>query len=121
MQTILIIASMAAQRALLARWLHDEYRVVTAADGAAGLALAEHADPDLIFMAQVLPDDEDGEAVHRLQEQARLRDIPLVALTASARPGAPAPMRVAGCVDALEMPLQEERVLAMLSKWLGGG
>ena len=87
MHTILIVDDVASQRELLRAWLQDDYTVYTAADVATGLALAAQTEPDLMFLALPLPDRDGGEVARRIKTQARLRDIPLIALTAYALPG----------------------------------
>ena len=121
MKTILVVEAVASQRQLLVQWLKDDYTVLTAADGAGGLALAERTDPDLIFVALTLPGSADGEGIQRLKVQARRRDTPVIALTAQAGPDAAAQARAAGYADAIRLPLEEEQVYATLGKWLGGG
>jgi CheY-like chemotaxis protein len=121
MKTILIVEHVASQRELLRAWLQSDYTVCTAADGATGLELAAQTEPDLIFIALALPDSDGEEVARGIKAQARLRDIPLVALTAQAMSGADAQIRAAGWVDALRTPLDEEQVAAILRKWLGGG
>ena len=121
MQTILIVEAVAAQRDLLVSWLQDEYTVLTAVDGAAGVALATQAEPDLIFMALALPDRAAVESMRWLHVQPRLREIPLIALTASARPEEEATARAAGCVGTLPAPFDEDQVAGVLRSWLGGG
>ena len=121
MQTIVIVEQHSTQRAQLARWLRDDYLVFMAADGVAGLALVERHEPDLIFLALTLPDLDGAAMVRQLKAQARLRDIPLVALPSPAMPGADVRARAAGCTDAFRAPLEEEHVSAMLTRWLGGG
>ena len=87
MKTILIVDHVASQRELLVTWLKDDYTVCTAADGATGLALAAQTEPDLIFLALALPDSDGGEVARCIKAQARLRDIPLIALTDQAMCG----------------------------------
>jgi len=69
----------------------------------------------------VLPGSAGGAVARRIKAQARLRDIPLIALTSQAMPAADAQVRAAGWADALRTPLDEEQVAATLRKWLGGG
>lgn len=121
MKTILIVEAVTSHRELLVQWLKDDYTVVTAADGAAGMALAEQVEPDLIFMALALPGIDGAEVIGRLKAQVRLRDTPIIALTTQAVPGADVQTRAAGCADALRTPLEAELVYATLRKWLGGG
>jgi two-component system OmpR family response regulator len=119
MKTILIVDHVASQRELLVTWLKDDYTVCTAADGATGMALAAQTEPDLIFLALALPDTDGGEVARHIK--ARLRDIPLIALTDQAMSGADIQGRAAGWADAIRTPLDEEQVAAILRKWLGGG
>ena len=121
MKTILIVDHVASQRELLRTWLKDDYTVCTAADGATGLALAVQTEPDLIFIALALPDRDGGAIARSIKARARLRDIPLVALTSQARSATDTQGQDAGWADALRIPLDEEQVAAILRKWLGGG
>lgn len=119
MQTILIVEAVEAHRDNLLHWLRGDYTVFTAADGATGVALAAQLEPDLIFMA--LPGSDGGEAVRRIRAQARLRTIPIIALTAQSMPAVEATVRAAGCVDALRTPPTAAQLYTTLRKWLGGG
>jgi CheY-like chemotaxis protein len=121
MKTILIVEQVASQRELLRAWLKDDYTVCTAADGATGMTLAAQTEPDLIFLALTLPDSDGGEVARGIKAQARLRDIPLIAIASQATPAVDAQVRAAGWSDALRLPLDEEQVAAILRKWLGGG
>lgn len=121
MHTILIVDQVASQRELLRTWLKDDYTVYTAADVATSLALAAQTEPDLMFLALPLPDCDGGEVARHIKTQARLRDMPLIALTSHTLPGEDTPERTAGWADALRTPLDEEQVAAIIRKWLGGG
>lgn len=121
MKTILIVEAVLSHREPLVQWLKDDYTVVTATDAAAGMVLTEQTEPDLIFMALALPGSAGTEVIRRLKAQARLRDVPIIALTTEAVPGEDVQARAAGCADALRTPLEEELVYATLRKWLGGG
>jgi CheY-like chemotaxis protein len=121
MKTILIVDHVASQWELLRTWLKDDYTVCTAADVATGLALAAQIEPDLIFLVMPLPDSDGGEVVRRIKTQARLRDIPLIALIDHAIARGDTQEWAAGWADILRTPLDEEQVSATLRKWLGGG
>ncbi|MGE3535994.1 MAG: response regulator [Candidatus Tectimicrobiota bacterium] len=121
MKTILIVEAVAAQRELLASWLKYDYTVLTAADGESGMALAAQAEPDLLFMGLSLPDGEGLEVMRQLHARPRLREIPIIALTAQGVPPEQASLRAAGCVGTLALPLEEEQVQGVVRSWLGGG
>jgi CheY-like chemotaxis protein len=52
---ILIVEDVEYNRDLLVQLLEDDYEILTAADGAAGIELAARGRPDLILMDLSLP------------------------------------------------------------------
>jgi two-component system sensor histidine kinase/response regulator len=58
------------------------YQVATASSGAAGLAAAARAAPDLILLDIMMPDLTGFEVCQRLRADPATRDIPIVFLTA---------------------------------------
>lgn len=116
MKTILIVADAAASGHGLRQRLQDDYTVLTAADGAAALALVQRTDPDLIFMALPPPDSAAAEALEPLKVRARQHGVPLIALT-----DRDVPTQTVGCADVLRTPLDTDRLDATLRRWLGGG
>lgn len=121
MSTIVIVSAVAAQEEFLRDCLRSSHTVVTATDGAAGVALAEQTDPDLMFMALALPGMDGAEAIRRLKAQPRLRDTPVIALITPDMPEQEAQAWAAGCEDVLHTPFDEDEVADAVRKWLGGG
>ena len=81
---ILIVEDNAEVRGYLRTHLEATYRILEAADGAAGLATAREAQPDLILSDVMMP-EMDGHALCRaLKADEQLRTIPVVLLTAKA-------------------------------------
>ncbi|MPN37414.1 Polar-differentiation response regulator DivK [bioreactor metagenome] len=64
--------------------LSEDYRVMGAEDGETGVALAKEHVPDLILMDIALPGISGIEAYRQIRENLDLKDVPVVALTASA-------------------------------------
>jgi len=84
---ILIIEDNPDNLRTLEALLRDDCTVVEAGDGPSGLALARSRRPDLILLDLALP-EMDGHAVLKaIREDAELRDLPVVAVTASAMKG----------------------------------
>lgn len=106
-------------RDLLVQLLEDDYELLTAADGAAGVELAEGERPDLILMDLSLPVMDGWEATRRLKGNAATRHIPVIALTAHAMRGDEDKARAAGCDDYLSKPLDDDRLFATLRRHLG--
>ncbi|HMB92904.1 MAG TPA: ATP-binding protein, partial [Rhodothermales bacterium] len=81
---ILIVEDNAEVRGFLRKHLEATYHILEAADGAAGLAAAREAQPDLVISDVMMP-EMDGYALCRaLKADERLRTIPVVLLTAKA-------------------------------------
>jgi CheY-like chemotaxis protein len=121
MKTILIVEDVEFNLDLLVQLLEDDYAILTAADGAAGMELAERAHPDLILMDLSLPVIDGWEATRRLKANVALRQIPIIALTAHAMSGDEEKARAAGCDDYLSKPIDEDLLFAKLRALLSDG
>jgi two-component system cell cycle response regulator DivK len=119
MKKILVVEDVEFNRDLLVQLLEDNYEVITADDGAAGIALAEREHPDLILMDLSLPVIDGWEATRRLKANAALRRIPIIALTAHAMSGDEEKARECGCDDYLSKPLDEDLLFEKLTQLLG--
>lgn len=119
MKTILIVEDVEFNLDLLVQLLEDNYTILTASDGAAGIALAESARPDLILMDLSLPVINGWEATRRIKANAVLRAIPIIALTAHAMSGDEEKARAAGCDDYLSKPIDEDLLYTKLRTFLG--
>jgi CheY-like chemotaxis protein len=120
MKTILIVEDVEFNLDLLVQLLEDDYAILTAGDGAAGIELAEQARPDLILMDLSLPVIDGWEATRRLKAHVTLRHIPIIALTAHAMSGDEEKARAAGCDDYLSKPIDEDLLFAKLQTLLSG-
>jgi CheY-like chemotaxis protein len=118
MKKILIVEDIAVNLDLLTQLLEDDYALVSAADGARGVALAEQERPDLILMDISLPIMDGYEATRRIKANAGLAHIPIIALTAHAMSGDAEKSRAAGCDDYLPKPLDERLLFEKLDHWL---
>jgi CheY-like chemotaxis protein len=119
MKTILIVEDVEFNLDLLVQLLEDDYTILTASDGAAGIELAERTCPDLILMDLSLPVIDGWEATRRLKANARLQHVPIIALTAHAMSGDEEKAKAAGCDDYLSKPIDEDLLFAKLQTFLG--
>jgi CheY-like chemotaxis protein len=119
MKKILIVEDVELNRDLLVQLLEDNYTVITAPDGAAGIALAEREHPDLILMDLSLPVIDGWEATRRIKANEALHSIPIIALTAHAMSGDAEKARACGCDDYLSKPLDEDLLFEKLTQLLG--
>jgi two-component system, cell cycle response regulator DivK len=121
MRKILIVEDVEYNRDLLVQVLEEEYEVVTAADGAAGIEAAARDRPDVILMDLSLPGIDGWEATRRLKAWPETEAIPVIALTAHAMQGDEERARACGCDDYLPKPLDEEQLFAKLARLLAPG
>ncbi len=118
MKKILVVEDVELNMDLLVQLLEDEYQVLTATDGAAGIELAEREQPDLILMDLSLPVIDGWEAARRIKTNDRLKHIPIIALTAHAMVGNAEKARRAGCDDYMPKPLDEDLLFEKLDQLL---
>jgi CheY-like chemotaxis protein len=119
MKKILVVEDVEFNRDLIVQLLEDDYEVLTAADGAEGIRLAERERPDLILMDLSIPVVDGWEATRRIKANEALKGIPIIALSAHAMTGDEEKARQSGCDDYLSKPLDEDLLFAKLAKFLG--
>lgn len=96
--TVLVVEDNSDVRTYIRRHLEPDYRVVEAADGAEGLAVARQLVPDLVVSDVMMP-GLDGNALFRsLREDPELELVPVVLLTAKAS----AESRIQGLRDGVD-------------------
>lgn len=119
MATILLVEDNEMNRDMLSRRLiRKGYQVVMAEDGAAGVAMASSAAPDLILMDMSLPVIDGWEATRRIKTDESTRGIPVIALTAHAMSTDREKALDAGCDDFDTKPVDLARLLAKMEKLL---
>ncbi len=118
MKKILIVEDVELNRDLLVQLLEEDYAILTAADGAAGIELAERERPDLILMDLSLPVLDGWEATRRIKATRALKSIPIIALTAHAMRGDEKKARASGCDDYLSKPIDEDLLYKKLRQFL---
>jgi CheY-like chemotaxis protein len=120
MKKILVVEDVELNMDLMVQLLEDDYQVLTAMDGAAGIELAEREQPDLILMDLSLPVIDGWEAARRIKANDALNHIPIIALTAHAMVGNAEEALTAGCDDYMTKPLNEDLLFEKLEHFLEG-
>lgn len=119
MPKILLVEDNEMNRDMLGRRLvRRGYAVVTAVDGAEGVAMAQHEAPDLILMDVSLPILDGLEATRRIKAAVETRSIPLIALTAHAMVTDMEQAFAAGCDDYDTKPIEFLRLLGKIEALL---
>lgn len=117
---ILIVEDNPQNRYLVSFLLEQQgYELITAEDGAEALEMLEGDTPDLILMDMQLPKVDGYEATRRIKANERLRDIPLVALTAHSMRRDEQRAIDAGCDEFVTKPVDADGLLALVSRLLG--
>ncbi len=113
---ILYVEDAPQNRDIVRRYLSGEFEVLEAEDGEHGLERAARELPDLILMDLSLPRLDGWTATKRLKENPKLREIPVIALTAHAGREDQERARKAGCSDYLTKPVEREELLAAIRR-----
>lgn len=113
-KTVLYIEDNLHNRRLVRKILQSRgYTITEAEDGVTGLEMAWELRPTIILLDIGLPGMDGLEVVGRLKADDHLRDIPVIALTASAMRGDRERFLAAGCDDYLSKPV---RALELINK-----
>ncbi|WP_227816050.1 PAS domain S-box protein [Nitrogeniibacter aestuarii] len=93
-------------------------RVDTARDGAEAVAMANKGEYALILMDMRMPRMDGLEATRRLREEARTRQVPVIAMTANAFDEDRRRCIAAGMDDFVPKPIDPDAFYATVLKWL---
>jgi CheY-like chemotaxis protein len=119
MAKVLLVEDNEMNRDMLSRRLTKRgHEVVTAVDGAEGVAKARSERPDLILMDMSLPVLHGWDATRELRKDPDTQSIPVIALTAHAMSGDREKALEAGCDDFDTKPVELPRLLEKMEKLL---
>jgi two-component system cell cycle response regulator DivK len=97
------------------------HQCLTAGDGAAGVAMARQALPDLILMDIQMPKLDGISALHLLRQGDETRDIPVIALTSYAMKGDRERFLAEGFNDYIAKPINKDDLVAMIQRYTQPG
>ena len=121
-RTVLIVEDNEPSRDALSRRLERRgFRVVTAVEGEAAVAIAAETLPDVILMDLGLPGIDGWEATARLKQVDATRHIPIIVLSAHAMASDREKALAAGADDFDSKPVQFDRLLGKLDVLLAKG
>lgn len=92
--------------------------LLTAVDGKSALSIAQRCQPDLILLDILIPYIDGTEVVSRLRKDPKTKRIPVVAVTALARPEDRDRLLQAGCNDCLTKPYMLDEIEAIVQRYL---
>jgi PAS domain S-box-containing protein len=113
--TVLVIDDDPAVRNIMSRTLaKDGYRVIEAADGETGLALAATDRPDIITLDVLMPGMDGWTVLNQLKGDAALADIPVIMLTIVDDKHMGFAL---GASEYLSKPIDRERLVTILGRY----
>jgi PAS domain S-box-containing protein len=120
-RTVLYIEDNAANTQLLQAVLMHRpgLRLLTAAQGGAGIELARQHLPDLILLDVHLPDMKGPEMMARLSADAALRSIPVIVISADATAHQIERLLAIGAREYLTKPIDVDQLLRVVDRYLG--
>jgi histidine kinase len=117
--TVLVVDDSKENRDFLVQLLEMHYRVLVAEDGKKAIDVAQTERPDLILMDLSLPVIDGWEATRTIKSDAKLRRIPIIAVTAHAAKEDWDGIQAAGCDSFLAKPVDETALFEALRHYLG--
>lgn len=120
MKKILIVEDVDFNLDLLVQLLEDDYELISARDGQAGVEQAASERPDLILMDMSLPVMDGWTATRAIKKNPELTAIPIIGLSAHAMSGDFQKALDAGCDEYLTKPLDEDLLFDVLERFLIG-
>ena len=95
------------------------YRVATATNGAEALQVASLTNPDLIIMDLAMPEVDGLESTRQIRQDANLKDIPVIALTAFSTDGFRRAAHETGFDGYLTKPVDFDRLHDLIGRLIG--
>ena len=116
---ILVIEDNALNMKLVVTLLKfSKYQILEAKDAEDGLKLAQQHRPDLILMDIQLPGMNGLHATRVIKGDAKLKDVPVVALTSYAMEGNKENIMAAGCDGYIAKPIDTRQFLDTISAYI---
>lgn len=111
-KTVLYIEDNYHNRRIVRKILQSRgYTVIEAEDGVTGLEMIQELKPPLVLLDIGLPEMDGLEIITRVRADSDLKNIPVIALTASAMRGDRERFLEAGCDDYLSKPIQAMKLI----------
>jgi len=122
-RTALVVDDDPGSRRLLTRWLEEHgWRVLEAPNGAAALTTARDEKIDLVLLDVRMPGTLDGlQTAVILRENPGLRNVPIIAVSASAQETFRHRALAAGCAAFLSKPVDLKLLLREIERFVPTG
>lgn len=119
MPRILIIEDNDDNRDMLSRRLRQHgFDVITAAEGASGIEMAQSEAPDLVLLDLNMPDLDGWQVTQTLKANSQTQNLPIIVTTADEVPGNRERLLEIGCADYHTKPIQLPVLLSQIESIL---
>jgi CheY-like chemotaxis protein len=100
-----------------------DIEVQIARDGLEGIKIAREWDPDLILLDLMMPRADGIEVIHRIRRDDKIRDVPIVVVSAWVGPGSQASniAEKAGADAVFAKPLEVEQLINIVARYARRG
>jgi two-component system alkaline phosphatase synthesis response regulator PhoP len=98
----------------------EGYEVITAEDGEQGLAKAKSEQPDLVVLDVMMPKIDGYEACRKLKQDPKMKDVPVILLTAKGRDIDRKLGLEVGADDYITKPFSPNKLIEKIGSFLGG-
>lgn len=118
-ELILYVEDNLENRILVRRLLMSEgYKIIEAENAKRALKILETQTPDMILMDINMPDVDGYTLTAELKTRPKLRDVPIIALTANVMRGDRERVFKSGCNGYIEKPIDVDRFLEQVAFFL---
>ena len=93
-------------------------KIISATEGVSGFKKAISEDPDIILLDMQLPIKNGFKIVKEFKENDKLKDIPVIAITAMAMKRDRERIIKAGCNDYLSKPMEKDTLIEVINKYI---
>lgn len=118
MKQILIVDDNPSNLTVVKDILKPSYKVASAASGKMALQFLEKNVPDLVLLDVLMPEMDGFEVLNRIKEMDRVKDIPVIFMTADNSPDMEARCLEAGAVDYIAKPFATRVILSRIERTL---
>ena len=97
-----------------------EYKPVMVPSGARALQFLSKNVPDMILLDIMMPDMDGFETLTKIRADERLKEVPVLFLTADTEPETADKVKAAGALDMLTKPFKKDNLLDLVAKYMPG-
>ena len=97
---------------------NENYEVVQAYNGTAGIEAAKNNKPDIILLDIQLPEMDGYSVAKKLRESTDLKDTPIITVTSYAMPGDKEKAIKSGATGYIEKPINPDTFIAQMESFL---